>query len=492
MSPFLLSERSVEEKRFMISQQSGEIWKIIVQYGLPILLVFLLTWLIIEMARVKMLSSKLHHVHQQEIAWRARLQEAQEKQDALVKLLQEVQNEANRLEQTLTTLIDKVTGLPNYHAFMSRADAELSRCIRTQNSCAILFIHMDSFKRIKDTWGQEAGDAILREVSSRLVQNMRAEDFVGRYERDNFALLLVETDLAGAIQMAERLRLVIATDRYSVEETVPETMLEITASIGIASYGLHSDTGEVLLQQAISAMSRARKDGRNRVRVADIEEIETVPIMEEAYEDEQAMINALTAAASAHHEDVAKHASRITIMAEATAREIGCSEQEIHIVRLSALLHDIGKIGIPDAILDKPGPLTKEEWEIMHLHPQIGQRIMHQAGGIFAALAHVIVAHHERWDGKGYPMGLSQHDIPIEARILAVVDSFDAMTSQRVYRKSAPIEEARIELLRCAGSQFDPEVVIAFMSVLNRYEEEWAAEALPQEVTEQSSVPIVS
>ncbi len=478
----------------MIFQQSGAIWGFIIQYVLPILFVFLLTWLIIELVRVNKFSSKLRSVNQQGRILQAQLQEAYEKQDALVQLSQDLQAEVKHLEQNSATMIDNVTGLPNYHALMSRIDAELSRCIRTQNSCAILFVHLDSFKHINDTWGQEAGDIILLEASSRLLQNTRTEDFVGHYERENFVLLLVETDLAGAIQTAERIRLAIATDRYSwsVEESVPATTLEITASIGVAAYGLHGDTREVLMQHAISAMHRARKDGRDRVRVADIDEVEVGSGVEEACTDEQTMINTLTAAVSAHHEEMGRHASRMVMLAEETAREIGCSEQEIRLVRLSALLHDIGKIGIPDTILDKPGPLTEEEWEIMRLHPQIGQRILCQAGGIFAALAHIIVAHHERWDGKGYPVGLAKHDIPIEARILAVVDAFDVMLSQRVYRKPVSLEEARVELLRCAGSQFDPEVVIAFLSVLNRSGQVQALEALSQEVTEQPSVPIVS
>jgi diguanylate cyclase (GGDEF)-like protein len=478
----------------MTSQQLGGIGELVSHVGFPILFVFLLTFLIIELVRVQKLSGKLRRVDERELARRTQLQEAYAKQEELLEQLQTQQAEMNHLEQTRSVMTDEITGLPNYYAVMRRVDAELARCTRTQNSCAILFVHLDTFKRINDTWGQEAGDTILLEASSRLLRNIRAEDFLGHYERGNFALLLVETDLAGAIQAAERLRQEIGSLPYtwSMEEVGPPTTLEITASIGVVVYGLHGMTRDTLMQRSVAAMQRARKDGHNRVRVADIAEAESDFGMEEKGNDEEATINALTAAASAHHHEIGKHAYRMVTLAEETAKEIGCSEQEVHLIHLSALLHDVGKLGIPDAILDKPGPLTEEEWEVMRLHPQIGQRILSQAGGIFATLAHVIVAHHERWDGKGYPLGLSQHQIPIEARILAVVDSFDAMTSQRVYRESSSLEEARNELLRCAGSQFDPEIVIAFLRVLNR--STTSSEALPDafshQIAEQASIPI--
>jgi HD-GYP domain-containing protein (c-di-GMP phosphodiesterase class II) len=158
-------------------------------------------------------------------------------------------------------------------------------------------------------------------------------------------------------------------------------------------------------------------------------------------------------------------------LAVATALDLGRSEEELHLIRLAALLHDIGKISIPDAILHKPGPLTDEEWAIMRRHPQVGGDILSQAGGIFHLLAHIVVAHHERWDGRGYPHGLAEEAIPIGARIISVVDSYDAMTSRRVYREPLSSEQAQAELRRCAGSQFDPQVVAAFLRILDEQEQ---------------------
>ena len=157
-------------------------------------------------------------------------------------------------------------------------------------------------------------------------------------------------------------------------------------------------------------------------------------------------------------------------LADATAHALSLSDDEVHLVRLGALLHDIGKIGIPDAILHKPGPLTSDEWAVMRRHPEIGREILIQAGGIFSALASIVVAHHERWDGGGYPSGIKGDAIPFAARILTVIDSYDAMISPRVYKRPMSITAARAELQRCAGSQYDPHVVQAFLAVLDVYD----------------------
>ena len=172
-------------------------------------------------------------------------------------------------------------------------------------------------------------------------------------------------------------------------------------------------------------------------------------------------------AASALDRETGDHAQRVMLLAEAIARRLAQSEEEIHLLRLAALLHDIGKIGIPDVIRLKPGPLTHEERDVMHRHPDIGRQLLEQAGGTFHPLASIVGTHHERWDGRGYPNGVAKDEIPLGARILAVVDSYDAMTSPRVYKRD-PLStaQAQAELQRCAESQFDPSVVEAFLQVL--------------------------
>jgi putative nucleotidyltransferase with HDIG domain len=179
------------------------------------------------------------------------------------------------------------------------------------------------------------------------------------------------------------------------------------------------------------------------------------------------VIQAFVAMAGAHDRSTGEHAYRLMRLVEATARNLGYPEEQMHIVRLSALLHDIGKIGVPDAILRKPGKLSNEEWVEMRKHPEIGRHILDQVGGTFAHISNIVAAHHERWDGFGYPNGLAGEGIPLGARIITVVDAYDAMTERRVYREPLPDEAARAELLRCSGQQFDLQVVEAFLAALD-------------------------
>jgi len=445
-------------------------------------------------------------------------QEVYNEQQILLQQQQELLTEVDRLykEQAQAAVTDAITGLPNRRAITSRIDEELAHCRRAGRSCAILFLDIDHFKRVNDTWGHRAGDAILREIGARLriaqqfrkrvrsavsisqggrhygqythppnfLSNARSalhpEDFFGRYGGEEFAFILTDTGLGGARMVAERLRVAVARQPcfWEAEDCQSVVPISITVSIGIAVYQLHGVTSEALIESADRAMYCAKQSGRNCVRIAEVEEIEPLqekqPVLDakqSAHTSEVGIVRALAATASAHDQGTDAHAHRLLQLAEATARELGHSEEELRLIRLAALLHDIGKVGIPDALLHKPGPLTDEEWAIMRRHPQISCEILEQAGGIFRLLARIIVAHHERWDGRGYPAGLAQETIPIGARIISVVDSYDAMTSRRVYQESLTIEQAKEELRRCAGSQYDPQVVAAFLRILDEQEQ---------------------
>ncbi len=432
-----------------------------------------------ELPRLSALLSEQRRMNDREVALRAHLQEAYDQ-------LQELLAEVDRLyrEQAQAAVTDAITGLPNHRAIMSRIDEELVHCRRSGRSCAILFADIDHFKGVNDAWGHRAGDAILHEIATRLRSTLRLEELVGRYGGEEFAVILTDTDLSGATMVAERLRATVAELPYfwEAEDCQSVVPIPITASIGVAVYQLHGETREALIESADRAMYRAKQSGRNCVRVAEVEaEVENEPSQEErpvvdtqrpAFTTEAGTVRALTTAAAVHDRSTDAHAHRMVQLAEATARELGRPEEELHLIRLAALLHDIGKIGIPDVILHKPGPLTDEEWAIMRCHPQISCEILEQAGGVFYLLAHIVVAHHERWDGRGYPAGLAQEAIPISARIISVVDSYDAMTSPRVYREPLTAEQAKEELRRCAGSQYDPQVVAVFLRILDMQERE--------------------
>jgi diguanylate cyclase (GGDEF)-like protein/putative nucleotidyltransferase with HDIG domain len=437
-----------------------------------------LGWIVGELPRVNALLNEQRRLNDREISLRARLQEAYNEQQLLVQQQQLLVAELDRLyrEQASAAITDPITGLPNHRAVMSRIDEEVSRCQRSQGSFAILFVDLDHFKHVNDTWGHRAGDAILREVGARLRSALRLEDFAGRYGGEEFAIVLTGADLLAANQVAERLLGAISTQPclWQSEDTAVPVPIAITASIGIAVYALHGTTREALIESADHGMYRAKHTGRNRVCVADVENDHLIITQDglvpfDSYTTEIVGVKALTAAAAAHDRRTNAHAHRIVQLAEATARKLQRPEEELHLIRLGALLHDIGKIGIPDAILHKPGPLTEEEWSVMRSHPEIGRQILEQVGGIFDYLATIVAAHHERWDGKGYPLGLAGENIPLSARILAVVDAYDAMVSTRPYRRAMPVSEARKELLACAGKQFDADVVGAFLSVLDDF-----------------------
>ena len=165
---------------------------------------------------------------------------------------------------------------------------------------------------------------------------------------------------------------------------------------------------------------------------------------------------------------IAGHALRTAKLAQTLAYRMHCHEEEAHLMALAALVHDIGKLDIPATILDKPGPLTDQEWIIIRRHPQIGYQMLIEAGGIYAHIAPLVLAHHERWDGNGYPYELAGEAIPLGARVLAVVDAFDAMTEHRPYRLTITIDEAKAELRRCAGIAFDPVVVEALLTLCRK------------------------
>lgn len=371
----------------------------------------------------------------------------------------------------MQALTDGLTGLPNHGAIIERIEAELLHCQTTQCNCAIIFVDIDHFKSINDTWGHAAGDAALYAVGQHLRKGIRKDDSIGRYGGEEFAILLSNIEQSEAFDVAERLRCSIAEEPclWQREEGQPVIHIPLTASFGLACYPLDGLIARELLDTADAAMYTAKHTGRNRVCLPD--EVDVALLKESKTRQlsqytEQNILQTISTMATYHDQETQAHANRVMRLAEATMRVLGRSEDEIVLVRLAAQLHDIGKIGIPEAILHKPGSLTEEEWEIMRSHPQIGQQILTQAKGQFGLVSHIVVAHHERWDGEGYPYRLAQQEIPLGARILSVIDAYDAMTSSRPYREALSDEIARAELQHCAGSQFDPRVVDAFLQVL--------------------------
>jgi putative two-component system response regulator len=200
------------------------------------------------------------------------------------------------------------------------------------------------------------------------------------------------------------------------------------------------------------------------------------------------MIRRLALAAEYRDDDTFEHTERVGALAAAVAEELGLDVEDIEVLRLAAPLHDVGKIGIPDAILLKPGKLTPEEYDVMKTHTVLGARLLTGSGAPVLELGcRIAETHHERWDGNGYPNALGGEEIPLAGRIVAVADVFDALTHERPYKDAWPEEDALAEIAQGAGGQFDPLVVAAFLAVQNR--KRAARNGGPGAATELSLVP---
>jgi diguanylate cyclase (GGDEF)-like protein/putative nucleotidyltransferase with HDIG domain len=335
---------------------------------------------------------------------------------------------------------DPLTGLLNRREFDAALTREIERCRRHGGAWSLVLLDLDGFKHINDAKGHSAGDRALREAANALSAACRASDLAFRIGGDEFALLLPETsDKADATTGAER-----ACDGLAAGA------LGLSASYGVAvwpSDGLHKDTVMNVADRRLYDM----KGSRTRVEAPTDTAADVLAVLADTLE------------ASDPH--TAEHTRVVAELSEGVARRLGLSGARLQALHHAALLHDIGKIAVPNEILSKPTRLTDEEVEQVKRHSIVGPRILERVPYLRPSLP-LIRSVHERWDGCGYPDGLSGDEIPLGARIIAVADAFHAMTSDRPYRRALPRDEALAELRRCAGTQFDPDAVQALLHVL--------------------------
>ncbi len=356
---------------------------------------------------------------------------------------------------------DPLTGLPNHRALVSVIDQELERSTRFQRTCALLFVDIDYFKELNDGWGHVAGDAALNELGRTVRGALRTMDTLGRWGGEEFVVVLPEVSPADAMLTAERIRAAVAARPFAATGGT-----HLTVSIGAATFPADGTARSELLAAADRAMYAAKRLGRNQAfSSADpvVSAFGDSMEVSASTPDERAMMGAVDALAmlvEARDSGTAEHTRQVAKLAQRVAIALGCTPRQARDVFLAAKLHDIGKVAIADAILRKPGRLTPEEWAMMRLHPAIGADVVSRVGQL-AELAPIIRSHHERYDGTGYPEGLKGEQIPLQARIIGVADALDAMITDRPYRPRMTIDEAREELRRRAGSQFDPDVVAA-------------------------------
>jgi diguanylate cyclase (GGDEF)-like protein len=354
-------------------------------------------------------------------------------------------------------LTDPLTNLGNHRHFHERLQRELQAAEEKAEPLSLCLVDIDDFKRINDRFGHPAGDGVLGQVGKRLRQGGEAFRLGG----DEFAVLLPGLNgqhaFAAAASIVDR---IAGLDLDHIDS--------ITVSAGLATYPVQGVGRDELIRLADSALYWAKEHGKNQVRAYRPDVVELAELRRLASGPDRAAryraAASLAKAVDARDAYTGSHSERVGELAARIAVRLDADPAQVELIRLAGSLHDLGKLAIPEEILRKPAPLTEAERLVLERHPQIGFRMLESLG--VDPVADWVLHHHERWDGAGYPDGVYGEQIPLGARIIFVADAYDAMTTDRVYRPRLSEEEAVAELQRCAGTQFDPEVVAAFAEEL--------------------------
>jgi diguanylate cyclase (GGDEF)-like protein/putative nucleotidyltransferase with HDIG domain len=396
-----------------------------------------------------------------------------------LKQAQEIVRQQNA-QLSVMAMKDALTGCYNRRALFDRLSAVWADSKRYKHPASIVMVDVDYFKSVNDKHGHAVGDQVLQRIAQVLNSTAREGDVIARYGGEEFCLLLPHTDVDQAERAAERLRQAI--------EKLQIGAISVTASFGVTEIAAIDANVEALMERADNALYAAKRTGRNRVLRADQmpgglppQQVKADKIEAIASDSDAAIpFPAVTALMTAlQHRDLgtAAHCRRVADMCVLIATGL-LQTRDVLVLEVAALLHDIGKIGVPDAILLKPGPLTAEEFEVMDRHSYIGIEII-QAAFRSHELTYIVRTHHAFYDSNPRLTDLPRGEaIPLRARILSIVDAYDAMVSDRVYRKARSQREAFDELRRCAGSQFDPVLVERFIEVILARDEHRPVDAL--------------
>ena len=354
---------------------------------------------------------------------------------------------------------DALTGLPNHRTFHEALGREVSLARRHQRELSVVVIDIDDFRAVNQSHGHQAGDAVLTEVAERIAATLRSEDVLARVGGEEFACLLPSTGGQAAWRAAERAR-------QAIEAAPFDGVGEVTISAGVCDLSLTDDEDE-LLRLADGALYWAKSHGRNVVYRYSPDVMDVLSAEDRADLAERSRtlsaITALARAVDAKDATTQRHSERVGTVAAAIAGLLGWTNERCAKVHEAGLVHDVGKIGVPDSILRKTTPLTRAEAEVMKTHAALGARIVHDVLSPEQSLW--VLHHHERWDGRGYPRGVAGESIPEGAQILAVADAWDAMTANRHYRASLAVDDV-LEVFRVGrGSQWSPRAVDALMEL---------------------------
>jgi len=358
---------------------------------------------------------------------------------------------------------DALTGLYNYRHLFDRLGDEMLRAMVEKGRLALLMLDIDNFKEYNEILGHPAGDELLKEFGRVLQNGVRPGDVVARYGGDEFAVIMPGADSTTARELAEALEERIENHPFPHADRLPAGKL--TVSMGLAVYPTNATSTWGLVKMADQALYRAKGGTGKRVEPY----FSALPELELQLKQPESpltyMIKTILQVIDAKDRYTYAHTERVVRYATAAARELGLPVGETNRIRLAAFVHDLGKVRICREILNKPGPLTPAEWEQIRQHPVIGANIIRPVRAL-EPLVPLVMHHHEHYDGSGYPAGLQGEEIPLGARVIAVAAAFDAMITDRPHQKARPWPEAVQELCRCAGAQFDPTVVEAFLAVL--------------------------
>lgn len=359
--------------------------------------------------------------------------------------------------------IDGLTNVFNHRYFYEALKVKMLSSEKENTPLSMIFIDIDYFKNYNDLYGHQQGDLVLKKMGDLLKNSVRKKDIVSRYGGEEFAILLSDTSEKDTLVIAENIRKIIEETYFEGEENQPNGKL--TVSIGISIYPDKAKDDVELIKYADDALYKAKFFNKNRIETYTSILDELKKNIDEEHIDLITSIKTLISVINAKDRYTYGHVERVVFYSKLLANKLKFNEKDKKNFIYGAYMHDMGNINISKDILVKRMPLTNEEWDILKDHPANGVDIIRPVKFLNDIIP-MILHHHERYNGQGYPGGLKGEDIPYMARALAVVDSFDAMTSNRPYNKRKTYPEAIDELIKCSGSQFDPEIAAAFIEAI--------------------------
>lgn len=374
--------------------------------------------------------------------------------------------------------LDPQTGVYNFRFFEHHFEKEFETSSLTNQPLSIIIIDIDYLKSVNDAYGFTMGDNVLRQLADLIKTEIRTSDQITRFGGDEFIVIMAFTNFSRAQNIAENIIDKVRSHTFGDEKT----KIKITVSIGLSTYPKEGiKTSKQFINNAESALSQAKEYGGNNIYIFPYKVIrdengnkhEIVEVLNNkkkpkiSFKNKKALIefvHALAKTVKAKDQYTEEHSDLMAKVAVEMAKDLKLSETQIETVRLGALLHDLGKIGINESILLKPGKLDEKEFEIVKQHPQIGAEIVRTVHALKDAIP-LILYHHERYDGSGYLKGLKGEEIPVGARIIGIADVYQALRSDRPYRKAYTKDEALKIIKEGAGKEFDPHIVDIFLKL---------------------------